>query len=523
MSEAKKQAIYIGVDDDITTIISNIKSSSADSIALVPPNRVGILQSAVNLKLLARAAKERRKKLALITGDSTLSTLAAAAGIPVARNLSEEPKLAEAPKYESKDEIIEGEAAPQIIINKNNAKDKTDSAAVQAIIDDDKINQGEDEPSPKNKKIPNFNKFRKWIIIGSVALVGIVGLCVWLFVFAPHLTININAKTSDEKIDQPIFVSLEGETNVAESRIKAVIPEPVKKTSEIEFVATGSRLVGGKKASGKATLSCTMPGGSGTCSVPSTVNGYIISSQSGGVVAGASIEVTLTAPEEGAKYNSSGFTDDVFFIRAVAGQISGGEDKVNETFVQQSDIDAVTERLKSDTENNNMKSEMESRFSDSVKAIPDSFQINMGTVNSTPAVNEATGAEGKAIVSAEVIYSMYGLKNDDINAVLMSSAIKKLKGKDGQGVFDDGFNSVQILSYQNTENGGSARLVTTAKIGPAINDQKLKEEVLGKKQNEIKEQLEKISGVDEVSVKFFPFWVSKINDVNRITIEKSGF
>lgn len=525
MNGTKKQAIYVDVEDDITTIIGKIKSSSADNIALVPPKRIGVLQSAVNLKLLARAAKDRHKSLALITGDSALATLAATARIPVAKNLSSEPVLADIPKFESKDEVIEGESTPQIIV-KNTGDNRSDSAAVQAIIDDDKIGKKDDEFKPRkknSKKVPNFGKFQKWIIVAAVALVSIIGLLVWLLIFAPHLTIKINAKTSDEKIDQPIFVVLNDETNVSESRIRAVVPDPVKKTSEIEFVATGKRMVGGKKATGKAKLECTMPAGSGSCSIPNTINGYVVSSQVGGIAGGSSIDVTLTAAEEGAKYNSSGFTDTVFYTKAVVGQISGGEDKISETFVQQSDIDAVAEKLKSDTESSNMKTDLESRFTNDVRAIPDSFSISIGTISSSPAVSEATNPDGKAKVSVEVIYSMFGLKNDDINDMLMASATKKLQGKDGQGVFDDGFNGFQLLSYQATDNGGSARLVTTAKIGPAINDEKLKEEARGKKQNEIKEQLEKINGIDNVEVEFFPFWLSSIDDTNRITIEKSGF
>ena len=50
-----KDVIYIDVEDDITTIISKIKASKERIIALVPPRRIGVLQSAVNIRLLARA------------------------------------------------------------------------------------------------------------------------------------------------------------------------------------------------------------------------------------------------------------------------------------------------------------------------------------------------------------------------------------------------------------------------------------------------------------------------------------
>jgi len=47
-----KDVIYIDVEDDITAIIGKIKASSEKIVALVPPKRVGVLQSAVNLRLL---------------------------------------------------------------------------------------------------------------------------------------------------------------------------------------------------------------------------------------------------------------------------------------------------------------------------------------------------------------------------------------------------------------------------------------------------------------------------------------
>ena len=60
-----KDVIYIDVEDDITTIISKIKASKERIIALVPPRRIGVLQSAVNIRLLARAAISADKRIVL--------------------------------------------------------------------------------------------------------------------------------------------------------------------------------------------------------------------------------------------------------------------------------------------------------------------------------------------------------------------------------------------------------------------------------------------------------------------------
>ena len=90
-----KDVIYIDVDDDVTAIIGKIKKAKEKIVALVPPKRTGALQSAVNLRLLERMAKNDKKKLVLITNNQALVALAASAKIPVAKNLQSKPELAE--------------------------------------------------------------------------------------------------------------------------------------------------------------------------------------------------------------------------------------------------------------------------------------------------------------------------------------------------------------------------------------------------------------------------------------------
>jgi len=82
-----KDIIYIDTEDDITAIIGKIKSSKEKVVALVPPKRTGVLQSAVNLRLLSRMAKNSDKLLVLITNNKALIALSASAKIPFAKNL----------------------------------------------------------------------------------------------------------------------------------------------------------------------------------------------------------------------------------------------------------------------------------------------------------------------------------------------------------------------------------------------------------------------------------------------------
>ncbi|PLS80971.1 hypothetical protein CYG49_03505, partial [Candidatus Saccharibacteria bacterium] len=109
----KKDVIYIDIEDDITSIIERVKGASAKIVALVPPKRIGVLQSAVNLKLLQKAAAGVGKRVVLITSDQSLAALAAGVKIPVAKNLQSRPEIAPIAALSIDDsDIINGEELP---------------------------------------------------------------------------------------------------------------------------------------------------------------------------------------------------------------------------------------------------------------------------------------------------------------------------------------------------------------------------------------------------------------------------
>ena len=108
----QKDVIYIDVEDDITAIIGKIKAAEHEIVALVPPKRTGAIQSAVNLKLVQRAAERADKHVVIISNNAALTALAGAAHIPVAKNLQSRPEIAEVPalKVDEDDDIIDGSA-----------------------------------------------------------------------------------------------------------------------------------------------------------------------------------------------------------------------------------------------------------------------------------------------------------------------------------------------------------------------------------------------------------------------------
>jgi hypothetical protein len=192
-----------------------LKRVAKKIIALVPPKRIGALQSAVNLRLLNRAATQAGKRLVIITNNQALAGLAAAASIPVAKNLQSKPEIAEIPALEIDDEdVIDGGELPvgehaesATGAGDTESDDEVASVLPSVNIDDEAPAQKSTPRSkntPKAKKIPNFNSFRKKLFIGILALLLLAGTLVWAFVFAPAATVIITAKkhTSLQKHSQ---------------------------------------------------------------------------------------------------------------------------------------------------------------------------------------------------------------------------------------------------------------------------------------------------------------------------------
>jgi hypothetical protein len=214
-----KDVIYIDIEDDITAIIGKIKASKEKIVALVPPKRVGVLQSAVNLKLLARTAEHSHKHLVIITNNKALVALSAVAMIPIARNLQSKPELAEIDDLEidENEDIIDGSQLPVGDLVKT--VDSTRSDGVEDIIKTIDIDSTEPkmqiaDRSKSGVKIPNFNKFRKRVVIGSISGVFLISFLVWAIGFAPAARVIITTKTSSAPISMTLKLSSTDATDV---------------------------------------------------------------------------------------------------------------------------------------------------------------------------------------------------------------------------------------------------------------------------------------------------------------------
>ena len=532
----QKDVIYIDVEDDITAIISKMKASQSEIVALVPPKRIGAIQSAVNLKLVQRAAERANKHLVIISNNAALAALAGAANIPVAKNLQSRPEIAEVPalKVDEDDDIIDGSVQAKSDDKKPESVDAVESEGGTKNSDGKKAPaSGAKKDKKKMPSIPDFNKFRKKFFIILVAVVLLIAGSVWAFVIAPRAEIVIAAQTSQVAVNTQIKASDAAATSLEEGTIKTTTKTsetPVSKT----IAATGTKDVG-TKATGTIRIVPTRDTISDIVDHDVTVAaGTEVSSSSGALYRTDSavtftysslqstrkgVTVGITAAENGAKYNgaSGSATGLSGFTASFTTSTSGGTDKTV-TVVQQSDIDSTKANLVSDAEKDAAKKALLAQFGKDAKIIEESFTADLGGVTIPAAGTEAP--DGKATVGGAIKYSVKAVVKNDLNLFLDAYFKQQIDGKDNQKVYSNGASSVSLTNVTIAGDAITAKLTANGKIGPKIDEAAIKDYVKSKRIGEVQEYVKAIDGVKSVDVNFSPFWVHKVpGDIKKITVK----
>jgi hypothetical protein len=556
---AGRSVVYVDIDDDITSIIGKVKNAAQPVVALVPPKRIGALQSVVNLKLLQRAAKNARKSLALISQEPALTTLAAGLKIPVAKNVSEQAELIKPARDDDDDvssetidgsDIAIGDYAKMGDDKPRRRTDEDVSAAVAAIETDDLLKNdrdadGEPDPTPhgpkKSKKnlIPNFDTFRKkLLILGSLGVV-LIAFLVWAIVFAPHATITITATTVPKTVDVELNLT-PNQASQPDDQALQPLTKQIKKTETVNFAATGTKETG-EKATGtvvlyaiKNQLPITLNAGttlstnglSFTTDKTVTIGTDITACNIVGDGIYCSASVTTTATNIGEDFNIkkdatlavAGYAVDQVY--AVSSQAFTGGSKSTVKVVQQSDVDAATQKLKDIDNSTAMKKELTAQLGNNVTVIEASFAATPGDVITKPAVGEQIDNNGTASATLETTYTLSAVSNSDLNKVLDAAALATMDNAKNQKVYDNGRVKIKWLSYQANQDGSAtAKLRTTAAVGPTLDENAIKKNAVGLRVGEIRANLGNISGVDSVDVKFSPFWVSTAPKADKIKVE----
>jgi hypothetical protein len=551
-NEMNKDVIYIDTDDDVTAIIGKIKDSKEKIIALVPPKRIGVLQSSVNLRLLVKMAASSHKRLVLVTNNKALINLSAVAKIPVARSLQSKPALAEIDALEIDDgeDIIDGETLPvgDLIKTADEPMDIEIDVPKKESVSDiiDEINVEKESTMPvvkddkdtfsipgKKMKVPDFTKFRKLLFLGIFALIGVGAFLYWAIVFAPAADIIITASTENESAS--MTVKLGTETDIEKNTIK-IISKEIKKDLSVNFEATGQKNTG-NRASGIITVeNCdnnrSFTINSGT--IFTTNSGLTYASDSSALVPGFSgsasqcradgtgagtvdIAVTATDPGENFNVNStnykiSGISGDVY---AYGDKMTGGTTEMS-AVVTKSDVEKATEALKA-LSTDSVKQQLIKEFEEDELVLSDSYAVSYGEFISTPAIDEQV--TDTSVLTTSTTFVMTAIPETEVEVYLNNVFDEKIN-KETEKVYDNGIKEVKISGYLSNEEGVTVRITASGEIGPNLDENIIIELVKGKKFGEAQSLMLNVPGVSDFEINFSYFWVKTIpKDVEKIDVQ----
>lgn len=525
-----KDVIYIDVEDDITTIVSKVKQSKEKVVALVPPSRIGVLQSAVNMRLLQRAAQQSVKNIVLITNNQSLAALAGAAKIPVAKNLQSKPELINVPAMKvDGDDVIDGGTLPVGDMDESARSNRQEDKAVEAAINDGltEVSTDKSKRSGKkaNQKVPNFSSFRKKFFIISGASLVLIGFLVWAIWFAPKATVIITAKTTTVTVDRNISLISGGTTDATAGTLRAISQEATSEAS-VEFTATGQEDKG-EKATGTVSFYSDSntelkPGISipaGTRLISSGGKTYTTDQAVLLTRDDAKKTVRVTAAERGESYNGatgslSGAPSTV--IAKFTDATSGGTTRMAK--VVSSDDVAKAEELLDSKKDDSLKKKVTGLFASSDVIISDSYKETLS--EATPSVQVGEEASGSVVLKLTATASMLAVSETDLAKLVEVGVNRELADKKSQKMYDDGLKEVKFSQFSSQGDTPTVRITSNAVVGPVVDEAQVKEASKGKRFGDIQSNIESIEGVKDVDIRFSPFWVRTVpNNVDRITVE----
>ena len=453
----------------------------------------------------------------------------------MAKNLQSKPELAEisALEIDDNDDVIDGSDLPVGDHAKQGSSPTSSdddaivaAAASAALAEPPKAGEPLKKAKPrKGMKVPNFNSFRKKLIIGIVALLALIAFLIWAIFIAPHATVVVSTKTSDMSVNTPLDASQGNETSAKKGTIKALLAKD-SEDKTVDFTATGTKNVG-EKATGTVEFSTDSITNLGT-TIPA---GTKLTSSSGLVfITDSSVTMTIdnyngaptgvTASERGAKYNAasgtmSGAPNGI--SARLTGPTSGGTDKTVKV-VTAGDVQRAKESLVAEDTKDVQKS-LHDSFDGKVNVLDDSFNADYTAVTATPDVG-AEAPNSKAVLTSTVKYSLYAIEEDEISTFIDKYLKQELGDHTDRRVYSNGADDVTLQDVKKTKDGAKLTLVATAKVGPKLKETDIKDKTRGKKFGEIQATIESIQGVENVEVKFTPFWLNTVpKDTKRITVE----
>ncbi len=570
-----KEVIYLEPEDDITDILTRIQQADKKLVALVPPKKATMLRSVVNMKLVARVAKEVEKIVVVVTADPAIMKMAMLARIPVAKTLQSRPvvpteenlKAAGLDDTEEEDVIDEGakekgaKDAKETAGKKDNAPEKAAAAKKDGTdleldekslgLDDENDKKPKKDKKKDDKKKPGPNapfwqKYRKQLTIAIPIVVALIGVWIWAAFFAPAATITVAISSTANDFSEDVRFTTDPNAENLEEGVLYVEKQTVSEKYDSEFTATGEE-DRGQKASGSVKIGrainlATASEDGVNFSIPSgtslsTSDGKTFTTTSAAAIkwdgefpvecdegrrtkpsqsCTMSTTVSVTATSAGDGYNTTAGTKwngyNGYTVSSAQGT-SGGTTDIVKT-VRAVDISQVVDGLVNEHEQEG-KDELMNDLGENLIPIEASYAMETGEVSAIPAVGDVVGDNTKPKLTVEVSYSIYTVPKEKIDQYIK----QKMELPDGQQIY-----TIDDLRFERfTAIEDTAKLKASVAVGPIVSEDTIFEQAKGQKVGRVSADLKSISGVESVNIQTSYFWVNKIpTKREKVTIKLEG-
>lgn len=572
------EKFYLETDEDFFTVIDRIKRSRDNRIVLIVPSGFSALRSIINLRILKEESISLNKDVAIITSDSLIKKLAQQVNLTVADRIKEDTRQNEWENKRQREfdnkfkpgkkiisDIVRGpkpeRPAPirkvEPEIEETTYEPIEDSSAGEELRDlgdkeeqfdelfmkkrkESKEYKKEKEPEiyfpEKEKPSFRFFTFKRLIFLFVVLLIISGGF--FLYFVLPKAEISIETKKDSVNFETEITAdknvgSVDKENGIIPAQVFQIEVEDTR-----TFPSTGEKDVS-EKARGKITIYNQY-----SSSEQTLVKTTRLRSESGKVfrltdtviIPGATIEegkivpnnreVYVEADEAGEAYNigSSKFTIPGlegtpkytgFYGESTSAMTGGAKGKMK--VATQGDIDGATQIVSLE-----LKSKAEEEF---IKKIPaelkllESSQV-LEIVESTSSLK--ADQPGKEFI-IKVKAKAWGMafKEEDVIAVVKENI--------GNKVSADKFlipTTIKLNYGKSKIDASQSRAIFSCQVeaeaGWNIDENKLKNDLAGKNEIDVRQYLSSLAEVEVARVVFWPFWVKKIpsnKDKIKIIIE----
>jgi hypothetical protein len=538
----KDNALYLEVDEDITSAIDKLAKSEGDSVQIVVPKRSTMLQSIINLKLLKKAAETNGKELVLVTGDRIAGDLAARVGLAVAPSVGAKPVIKEADIPEdlkSNEEIIDAgdpeppdatpekkEPAKRLLIKRKEVSDGPPDDALAAALPTDAPDEepGNDKAAaaaakPKIK-VPSLKKLQRRLLWAGLAAFLVVAYLLGMYLFSTA-TVTLYANGTKVGIDTSFTVDPAAKSSDPAKAVLAGQVITVNKDLSGPFTPTGKKDVG-TKSTGKMTISnglgVDQPLVTGTrfeapdgklfrstadVTVPKA---YL---NAGGSIVNGTATVDVTADQAGDSYNQApaAYTLPALSnpkITAQGGQMSGGTTKTV-TVATQGDVDtakaAILDKDKEDAER-----DIKGRLPEGHVALDASKATTVASLNAAPAVG-AEGTTGQ--LTLKVTYTVLAVDEKAYTELVEAQELKQI-GENNQ-IYDNGLENAQITASEKDGSGKqNFHLTTEAYGGAKLNKEAVAKAISGKRYGDATDHVTSLPGISRAEIHLSPAWSTSL-------------